>query len=149
MKKVLLIMKRFFPEYRSQLEALAPELEVVYCEDAPPAAEDLKRAAYIWGNPSGGQLAQCEKLEWLQLQTAGFETYTAPGVLPPGAVLCSCSGAYGLTISEYLVSATLSLMRKLHLYRDLQRAHKWESAGGIMTISRSKILVIGVRNDRN
>jgi phosphoglycerate dehydrogenase-like enzyme len=142
--KTLLIMKPFLGEYRRRLEEAAPDLEVVYCERRPPSDGELGRASYIWGNPGVERLGACARLEWLQLQTAGYDSYTAPGALPPGAALCSCSGAYGLAISEYLVSSTLCLMKKLHLYRDLQHERKWAAAGEVMTAAGSRVLVVGV-----
>lgn len=144
MKKRLLIMMIFLPEYRRKLTMLAPNLEIVYCEKQAPTADDLKQAAYIWGNPSKEQLAQCEKLEWLQLQTAGYDAYTGPGILPEGVILCSCSGAYGLTISEYLLSSTLAITKKLHLYRDQQHEHQWRNLGRITIIAKSSVLVVGI-----
>ncbi|MBB3129142.1 phosphoglycerate dehydrogenase-like enzyme [Paenibacillus rhizosphaerae] len=144
MKKTLLVMMTFLPEFRAILEALAPELDIVYCEKQPPTEEDLKRASYIWGNPSEEQLSLCERLEWLQLQTAGHDRYVLPGVLPKGAMLCNCSGAYGLAISEFLLAHTLVLMRKLHLYRDLQHEHSWSHLGRIGIVARSSVLVVGI-----
>lgn len=144
MKKTLLVMMTFLTEFRAKLEALSPELDIVYCEKQPPTEEDLKRASYIWGNPSEEQLSLCEKLEWLQLQTAGHDRYVQPGVLPKGAMLCNCSGAYGLAISEFLLAHTLVLMRKLHLYRDLQHEHSWSHLGRIGIVARSSVLVVGI-----
>ncbi len=144
MKKTLLILMTFLPEYRGALEAMAPDLEIVYCEKRPPTDEELARASYIWGNPPANRLALCRALEWLQLQTAGFEAYALPGALPEGVLLTSCSGAYGLTISEYLVSTTLAVMKKLPLYRDAQREHRWGNLGRIRIVARSSVLVVGI-----
>jgi phosphoglycerate dehydrogenase-like enzyme len=144
MRKTLLVLMPFMEEYRRELEAQAPDLEIVYCEKQPPAREEMARASYIWGNPSKEGLCLCERLEWLQLQTAGFDAYSVPGLLPEGVVLTSCSGAYGLAISEYLVGVTLSLMKKLHLYRDAQRERRWQNLGRVQTVARSTVLVVGI-----
>ncbi|MFC0335580.1 D-2-hydroxyacid dehydrogenase [Paenibacillus sepulcri] len=144
MKKTLLVMMTFLPEFRAKLEAQAPGLDIVYCEKQPPSEEALKRASYIWGNPNEEQLSLCERLEWLQLQTAGHDQYMQPGVLPKGALLCNCSGAYGLAISEFLLAHTLVLMRKLHLYRDHQHERSWSHLGRIGIVARSSALVVGI-----
>ena len=146
MMKTLLILKIISEEYRKKIEATAPDLEIIYNENNPPNDDELVRASYIWGNPDPVLLNKCKRLEWLQLQTAGYDAYAANKVLPPGAILCSCSGAYGLIISEYLVASTLCLMKKLHLYRDRQHKRKWESAGEIMIAAGSRILVVGFGN---
>lgn len=144
MRKTLVVMMTFLPEYQEALATQAPNLEIIFCEKRQPTDEELARASYIWGNPSREMLLKCARLEWLQLQTAGFEAYTAPGAVPEGVVLTNCSGAYGLTISEYLVSATLSLMKKLPLYRDAQREHRWQNLGRIRIVAHSSVLVVGI-----
>ncbi len=144
MKKTLLIMMTFLPEFRAELERQAPDLQIIYREKTPPSPEEFRRASYIWGNPSREQLAGCERLELLQLQTAGHDAYVQPGVLPAGAALCNCSGAYGAAISDFLVANTLMLLRKLHLYRDLRNERSWRHLGRIMLAERARVLVVGV-----
>ncbi|MDR1570336.1 MAG: D-2-hydroxyacid dehydrogenase [Oscillospiraceae bacterium] len=142
-KKLLVIMMPFSPEYRAALDARAKDMEIAYCEREAPTDEQLRLASIIMGNPPPKRLRLCERLEWLQLQTAGFDAYSAPSVMPEGAALCSCSGAYGLTISEYMVGTTLSVMKKLPIYRDQQRSHVWANAGPVRIVARSSVLVVG------
>ncbi len=144
MKKTLLILMTFLPEYRAELEKQVPDFEIIYREEGPPSDDEFKRANYIWGNPSAKQLALCENLEWLQLQTAGHDMYVKPGVLPEGALLCNASGAYGLAISEFLVAHTFAIIRKLHLLRDNQNKHEWKHMGRIGIAANSNILVVGL-----
>ncbi|MCL2093528.1 MAG: D-2-hydroxyacid dehydrogenase [Treponema sp.] len=140
----LLILKTMLPEYRRELEALAPDFEIMYGENSPPKEEELQRAHIIWGNPRPQELALCKNLAWLQLGTAGYDPYIVPGLLPQGAQLCSASGAFGGVISEYLVGMSFTLMKRLHHYRDQQAQRVWENAGPVGIIAGASVLVVGL-----
>ena len=144
MKKTLLVLKAIVSDDQEKIRQLADGMEVAFCENENPEDQLLARASYIWGNPSPARLKGCTRLEWLQLQSAGFEAYTAPGVLPEGVALTNATGAYGETISEYLLATTLSLMKKLPLYRDGQLKQDWKGLGRIKMLSESRVLVVGV-----
>ena len=111
---------------------------------APVSQEDVDWADIILGNVPAGFLHGGEKLKWLQAESAGVEAYIRPGALAPGAVLTNGTGAYGLAISEHMLALTLAVLKKLELYRDNQRLERWESLGGVRSIYKSTVLVLGM-----
>lgn len=79
----------------------------------------------------------------LQLNSAGTDAYTKPGILREGVQLTNAVGAYGLVVAEYMVAAVLSIAKRLHIYRDHMHTGLWRDEGPVMSIYGSKTLVLG------
>ena len=114
----VLVIVEVNEKHRAWLEAAAPEAEFIYKPDA--SREDVEQADVILGNPSPRDIKPTDKLQWMQTQSAGVDGYL-DGCLPENAVLTNATGAYGLAISEYMLTVWLELLKKLHTYRDVQR----------------------------
>ena len=77
---------------------------------ASMSREQVEAADAIVGNVPTEMLAGASGLRLLQLNSAGYEQYAAPGVLPDGCALCCATGAYGQAVSEHLFAMVLSLV---------------------------------------
>lgn len=142
MEKILVVLP-VEERHKALLEANAPEgSEFVYCMD--PSKEMVQDATVIIGNASPDKIAGTEKLKWIQLNSAGSDGYTTPGVLPEGAFLTNSTGAYGLALSEHMLGMLLSLMKKLYLYAEDQKEHIWGDRGNVTSIEGSTTLVVGM-----
>jgi phosphoglycerate dehydrogenase-like enzyme len=130
--------------HRKILESRAPGASFIYGDSCAIDLADVRHANAIIGNPPLAFLKEARDLEWLQLVTAGVDSYTQAGVLTPGAVLTNASGAFGLAVSEYMLGVLLELFKRLHYYRDNQRAENWTYEGQVKSIDRSTILIVGV-----
>lgn len=106
-------------------------------------AADCAGAGIILGNPPAALLRDCGALRWLQTRSAGADPYSAPGVLPQGAVLTTASGAYGHSVSEHMFALLLSLMKRLPAYRDQQSTGQWRDLGPVQTLADARVLVVG------
>ena len=104
---------------------------------------DIEGVNIIVGNVPAWTLSAPEELEWLQCSSAGYDHYLKPGVLAAHTKLCSAVGCYGHAVSEHMFAQLLCLMKKLHLYRDNQRAGVWEDEGQVTTLVGARVLVIG------
>lgn len=144
MADTLIGLLPFEASYREAMKQLAPDLDYYFSEDGPIPDEAWENAIIIMGSPSAAQLAKCRKLRWLQLGTAGADTYCRPGVLEESVVLTNATGSYGHAISEYMVGATLMVMKKFHLYRDNQTSGAWLDHGIVKSVSSSRVLVVGM-----
>ncbi len=142
MKKILVVL----PVDDSQKRLLEEQMEAEFLYCAPDAVteEQIRNVNVIIGNISPEIVKKAENLELLQLNTAGTEGFTAPGVLRKGARLTNASGAYGLAISEHLLGMLLTLQKKLHVYRDQQKEHVWRDRGPVQSIWNSTTLVVGL-----
>lgn len=130
-------------EQRARLEAAAPEAAFMYVKPKTITAEQVAVADAIVGNVRPELLAGASRLRLLQLNSAGYEQYAVPGVLPAGCALCCATGAYGQAVSEHLFAMVLSQVKRLPGYHDLQRAHEWGDLGPVATLHGAHVLVLG------
>lgn len=132
-------------EHREKLKAAVPEAEFIFSgKDDLPDEETMGKVNIIVGNPRRRLLPYAEKLEWLQLESAGANLYVKPGLLPENCVMTNATGCFGLAISEYMIGAVLSMFLHLPAYLKNQDNHVWENAGPVKSIYGSTALVIGL-----
>ena len=132
--------------HREKLQKAAPGAAFTYASAKELSREQVQNADIIIGNAPAALISGSERLKLLQLNSAGTDGYTVPGVLPKGCILCNATGAYGLAISEHSLGALLCLMKKLDRYRLNQQQHLWQDEGGVTSIYGSKTLVVGYGN---
>ncbi len=130
-------------EQRARLEAAVPGVRFEYVKPRTVTREQVEAADAIVGNLPTEMLAGASGLRLLQLNSAGYEQYAAPGVLPDGCALCCATGAYGQAVSEHLFAMVLSLVKRLPAYQDRQRAHDWCDLGPVTTLRGARVLVLG------
>lgn len=143
MKNILVCMD-VEPRHRQKLEAAAPDCAFTYAVGGDLNPELVRQAQIIIGNPPPAWIAASERLELLQLFSAGADPYIKPGILSPRTALTNATGAYGKAVSEHAFAMTLCLQKKLHLYRDHQSRHAWLDAGPVTTLSDATVLVVGL-----
>ena len=117
--------------------------EAAFVREPLVTPADIEGVNIIVGNVPAWTLAAPESLDWLQCSSAGYDHYLKPGVLAPNTKLCSAVGCYGHAVSEHMFAQLFCLMKKLHLYRDNQRAGEWADEGQVATLVGARVLVIG------
>lgn len=130
--------------HREKFETLMPEAQFTYTDKKNVTQAQVAEAEIILGNLPAALLPGAKKLKWLQLNSAGAENYTKPGVLPAGVMLTNASGAYGLAISEHMLAMLLCQMKKLPLYLENQKNGTWQDEGRVCSIYGSHTLVVGM-----
>ena len=125
------------------LETAASEASFTYSSPETVDEAQVAHADVVFGNVRPELLGAARGLRMLQLNSAGYDKYIAPGIVPEGCALCCATGAYGQAVSEHLFTSVLCLMKKLHGYRDLQRAHEWGDLGEVATPAGANVLVLG------
>lgn len=143
MKNVLVVMP-FQASHKAYIESIGKDCEFTYTSIADATDEQVCNADIILGNASPKQVAQSEKLQWIQLNSAGADPYCKPGVIKPDTILTCATGAYGLTVSEAMTAMSFMLCRKLDLYMRNQVNNYWHSEGRVTSIWNSTTLVIGL-----
>lgn len=132
-------------KHKKYLEGIGAGMHFTYLNSRKEATKELMReASIILGNVPTAVLSAAEKLEFLQLDSAGATAYTEPGVLPDGVRLCNATGAYGRTIAEHMVAMIFAMKKKLPVYRDQMKEHRWQDAGNVTLIDGSTTLVLGM-----
>lgn len=116
--------------------------EMIYRKKDEVLNEEWEQAEVLIGNPSLKQLQQCTNLRFLQLSRAGSDDIKKD-LLPKDCLAANASGTYGIGISEYMIGATLMLMRNMHHYIRYQELHKWQKVQPVTSLYGSTVLVVG------
>lgn len=139
----ILVLLPFNDEQRARIEAAAPDATFAYSTRAGVETELVAQADVIVGNLAPARLREAPHLKFMQLNSAGYDAYMAPGAVPEGVRLASAVGAYGQAVSEHMLAMVLMLMKRLHTYRDDSRDHAWIDRGNVTTINGAQVLVLG------
>lgn len=103
--------------------------------------EDLQGADIVFGYPGKDWVAEAPRLRWVQLASAGADSMVG---VRPGVLVTKSSGVFGIPISEWVIGSMLMLTRHLHIYRDQQRAARWEERAGAREVFGSTVGVVGM-----
>ena len=147
MKNILIALETGEKEraaLRQAAEAAGVACEFVFTTHTEATEEQIAQACFILGNVPPKKIAASEKLDVLQLFSAGADPYMPKGVLSERTVLCNATGAYGQAVSEHAFAMTLMLIKKLHLYRSSQLSCRWEDRGMVGSLAGSTVLVVGL-----
>ena len=144
MSKQVLVVIPVEERHKEYLERMGAGCQFTYASPETVTEEQLAKAQVIIGNVSPAQLAEAPNLEWIQLNSAGSDTFCKPGVLKEGTLLTNATGAYGLAISEHMLGMSLMMLKHLGEYYRHQLNHEWISEGKVGSIWNSTTLVIGL-----
>ncbi len=143
MRKILVTMP-FTADHKAYIEGIAAGCEICYKPLAEATSEDVRDVEVIIGNVPPALLKEAERLKWIHLNMAGADAFCKPGIVRPDTILTCSTGAYGLAVSEYMVSMSLMLARKLDLYGQNQGKHMWKPEGTVSSVWNSVTLVLGM-----
>lgn len=83
-------------------------------------------------------------VKWLQSTWSGVDAYTSNNVhFPEGIMLTNAAGAYGHTISQFVVGQILALAQNTGMYAKYQSSMAWNDLGPVMSLEGAHVLVFG------
>ena len=147
MKRILVAIQTGQAEqarFRQIAEECQKECEFLFTTMEEATEKEIAEADFIVGNVSPQKIRASEKLQVLQLFSAGADPYLKPGILSEKTLLCNATGAYGQAVSEHAFALTMMLIKKLHLYRSSQMRSCWEDHGMVSSLSGATVLVVGL-----
>lgn len=103
--------------------------------------EDIENAEVLLGGLPLDRLMNRPNLKWVQLDSAGANTYKD---LPADVQLTNASGAYGTAISEHMLGCVLMVMKNLANYLEVQKNHDFTNLGSVNTLTSSTVLCVGM-----
>ena len=130
--------------HKARLSAIAGDCDISFVPVEQVTEEQIRAANVIIGNVPAAMIGASEKLELLQLESAGTDAYIVPGVLAKQTVLCNATGAYNRAVSEHAAALTMMLMKKLYLYRDAQLENLWTDFGTVGSPVGATVVVVGL-----
>ena len=143
MKNILAVLPAGAEEYRVRLSEAAMNCSVKYCNANEVTEKDIEEADIIIGNVPPSMLHE-QKLELVQLTSAGADAYVKEGLLSRDTVLCCCTGAYSQTVAEHAIATTLMIQKGLHLYRDAQSRSEWIKGGTTSSMDGATVVIVGL-----
>jgi len=141
MKPLVIITGRHSEESLRRFRSL-PDCRVVTAERAEDLRpEDLAEAEIFAGGVSPALVQKMPKLRFVQLFSAGADSY---GWLPERVTLANAYGAYGDSIAEHMLTTTLMAMKRMPEYLHMQDLKGWELLKDIVRFEGSKVLSVGM-----
>lgn len=137
----------FTPEQVSVLNHLIASAghEAVWCPNHErPELAAIQDCEVLMGYFPADMFKDLPHLKWVQTPSAGVEKLCGDIYASKDVVLTNCSGAFGVAISEYMITGILMLMRRMPAYLSNQRAHIWKAMGSCRSIYGSTVTVIGM-----
>jgi phosphoglycerate dehydrogenase-like enzyme len=142
LKKLAVTFSPLTTERLQKIKNAAPNFEVL---PLSPKDEQLLDCEVIFGQISPKLFNQPNKIKWLHTQSSGVNFLLTPDVsLPEELLLTNSAGAYGLGISEHLLTVTMMLLRQMSGYHEKQKAHDWSDIGKLKTIHGSTVTIVGL-----
>ena len=142
MKKLAISFSALTDEQLEQIKKVAAGYEVIQMKGDD---EQITECEIIFGWIKPTLLRQATSLKWLHAHFAGVDSLLKPEInFPKHVILTNSAGTYGISISEYLLTITLMLMRRKLEYAKLQFQNTWKPLGEIKCIYGSKICIVGL-----
>jgi phosphoglycerate dehydrogenase-like enzyme len=104
------------------------------------SADPEEAEAIVWlGSASGLSEVLYENVRWVQLPSAGVESWLESGVIDDRRVFTSAVGVYAGTVAEHALALMLAGARRLH---ECARATEWEERWGRL-FAGSTVVILG------
>jgi phosphoglycerate dehydrogenase-like enzyme len=113
------------PEAIREFQAVSPEIRVVAAKSPKLAPEEVMDADAIFGTINPELFRAAKKLKWVQVYSAGVETYRFPEFLNSQVTLTNCKIIQGPNIADHALSLLLALTRDLYQVIPARASEEW------------------------
>lgn len=144
MSKKILVTLPLSDEQKQRFIRVANNQDVQFTEVAKLTEVDVSQANIIMGQVPARFIKKSEKLELIQLASAGVDAYCKEGVLHEHTILTNATGAYNKSVAEHALATIFMLQKNLHLYYADNVSGVWRDHGKVTSISESTIAIIGL-----
>lgn len=139
----ILVLVPIPADFDEHVRDISIDAEVVHAHPGEPAYDDaLQSAEILLGRPPVDDLARAGGLRWLQLPSAGANTYV--GRISGSILLTTANGVYGVPVSEHAFSLMLCLARSIQGYVRSQALGQWDREGVFLELFDSTCGVLGL-----
>ena len=148
MRKAYVIADCLSDDNKREIEKTAEEcgFEVSFFVTDQEASGKVSDAEVIYCN-SPALFKEMPGLKWCHSMSAGVGHFLVSDAFEKGdIILTNSSGSYGLVISEYVIMATLMLMRRIPEYEEVIDRREWIQNLPVRSIAGSSIAIIGTGN---
>src|SRR5262249_27450347 len=111
--KKIVVTSQFLPLIPA-LQSASPNVTLVAASTPAEVLKQVTDADAIFGAMNPAVLKAGTKLKWVQIFSAGAETYLFPDFVNSDIVLTNCKIVQGPNIADHALALLLSLTRHLH-----------------------------------
>ncbi len=114
-----------FLEMTGQLQSAFPNVTFVAARTPEETLKQVADADAIFGAMNPGILKSQRKLRWVQIYSAGAETYLFPDFVNSSIVLTNCKIVQGPNIADHAMALLLAITRNLNITLPKQSSEEW------------------------
>ena len=129
---------------KEEVRQLAKGHEVVFVNSAASIKKDLlERMTIALGTLPVYLYKKAKNLKWLQTNSAGCDQYFNEDAFREDVIVTNATGAYGMPISEYMLSCVLGVYKRLFDYKFQQPTGAWKRIGDVRFVAYSTVVCLG------
>ena len=133
------------PDTLRQLQGVSPKVTLVAAEQGPKALEQVADADAIFGTINPELFRSAKKLKWVQIYSAGVETYRFPEFINSDVTLTNGKIIQGPEIADHALSMLLALTRGLNRFIPGRVKEEWGRGNyGLIELRGKTAVIIGV-----
>jgi len=133
------------PDEIREFQSVSPEVTVVAAAKGDALLAQVADADAIFGTITPQLFHAAKKLKWVQIYSAGVETYRFPEFINSNVTLTNCKIIQGPEIADHAMALLLALTRDLHQVIPRRQEEEWRrGAYNPIELRNKTALVIGV-----
>ncbi len=135
-----------FLEMTGQLQSAFPNVTFVAARTPEETLKQVADADAIFGAMNPGILKSQRKLRWVQIYSAGAETYLFPDFVNSSIVLTNCKIVQGPNIADHAMALLLAITRNLNITLPKQSSEEWlrgDLGGRAVELTGKTAVIIG------
>lgn len=136
----------FRPEQLKRLEEMGfdirlsdPRRELEACPDEYTDAE----AIICYRLFNNNDISRFKSLRLIHTTSAGLDHMPLEYIREKGIRLYNASGVYSIPMAEYALCGVLQLYKKMPLFAERQREHRWQQNHRLMELTGKRVLIVG------
>ena len=132
------------PNLANQIQSIAPKHSILDLSH-PPTEAQLAECEILFGNVAPQIINKMTAIKWVHAQTAGADAYlNSKVILANDVILTSSTGAFGISIGEYMLTTTLMLLRNMSGYMTQQTERVWKWRDNATNLYGKSITIVGM-----
>ena len=128
-----------------------PELEerghrvhfLQYEKDELPCSPDQIEGVICNGLFLFHEISDFTNLRYIQLTSAGYDRVPIEYVREHNIEIHNARGVYSIPMAEFAIAGVLNLYKKMDVFRENQKQHKWEKQRDLLEINSKTVCIFG------
>lgn len=143
----IIVGKRFVDQIAEHLGGVAEQVELIGVDRQGRGATLTQATAAlrldIDDEGFNTILEQASELRWVQSFSAGVEHWPLDEIRRREIVLTNGAGVFAIPIAEWVMTALLMIVKRVHAIHDAQREHRWSNELRLDELSGKTLLILG------